>query len=230
MPGSHSKAASNDDGAKPGHPLNASTLSDLGQHLFSENPSGATQEELFRNALQGEWRRCGTEAVPLTVLAIRVDGLGTLAAQPDHAGVRACMHAVAGTVRVLCIRRRDRVFLRGNDGFLALLPATHAEGAKHVASRIANAVRELQLPHPAAPSTPLVTVSVGGVVIVPTGDSASPAFAQHLEQALAAAEAGSGIHVINNCPPAQKPPASFREKLRALFSQPAPPLKRRRTD
>lgn len=84
------------------------------------------------------------------------------------------------------IRASDTAFRYGGEEFVVLLPETDAEGARSVAERIRAVLASLALPHPASPSSPVVTLSMG-ITDVSTRDSAEES---GWESVVARADAG----------------------------------------
>lgn len=180
-------------------------LRELGEHLLAERPQSGGIREQMLGALHHEWVQCGHERAPLALLVVHVEHLAKFRETDGQSAAASCLKAVVAMIRVFCIRRRDRVFRHGEDEFIAILPKTHKDGARHVATRIANGVINLQLTPPGAASAEPATVSVGGAVVVPSeGDSADELLAK-AEHALKAARSRGEIWIVGESGlPAQK--------------------------
>ncbi len=156
--------------------------------------------EQLTNALDHEWIRCGRDRAPLAVLVIRVEGLASFRNASEPETTSNCLKAIVAIIRIFCIRRRDRVLRHGEDGFIALMPNTHSDGANHVANRIANAVRDLQLMPGGMRGGDAATVSVGGAVVVPGDGDSAAGLLQRAEHALEMSRKLGRIHLEGNCP------------------------------
>ncbi len=175
-------------------------LKELGGHLLAAEPAPESAREQLMNSLDHEWIRCGRDQAPLAVLAIKVEGLARFrnASGPDAAA--NCLKAVVALVRIFCIRRRDRVFRDSEEGFIAILPDTHTEGAGHVANRIANGVRDLQLAPGDFKALDVASVSIGGSVAVPGKAGSAADLLRRAEDALATARSRGEIWIAGDRP------------------------------
>ncbi len=118
-------------------------------------------EEL--EALDAETRRSGR---PLGVIFFDLDDFHALnRARTDVAG-DATLREVASILAAGC-RRRDRVYRKGGEEFVVLLPDTDLEAAVGAAERLRAAVEAAGIPHGAAPGRPVVTITGGVAVLDP---------------------------------------------------------------
>mgnify|MGYP001766358143 CR=1 FL=1 len=178
-------------------------------------------------ALDHEWIQCGREQSPVALLVFHVEQLAKFRETSGQDAAASCLKAVVAMIRVFCIRRRDRVFRHGDDGFLAILPKTHKDGARHVATRIADGVYNLHLSPPGAASAEAATVSVGGAVVVPAeGDSAAELLAR-AEHALETARSRAEIWIAGD---GELPRQKGIGKLQGLFKLGKGSAGRRRVD
>ena len=83
------------------------------------------------------------------------DALGHLAGDE-------CLTAVARVLASSVRGKTDGVARWGGEEFALLLPGETREGVERVATRLLEAVRSLQLPHPAPVGGPFLSVSIGG--------------------------------------------------------------------
>lgn len=202
-------------------------LRELGEHLMAGHPESGDSREQMMGALHHEWIQCGRELAPLALLVVHVEHLAKFRETSGQDAAASCLKAVVAMIRVFCIRRRDRVFRHGGDEFIAVLPKTHKDGARHVATRIANGVLNLQLTPPGSASAEAATVSVGGAVVIPAeGDSAAELLAR-AEHALQAARSRGEIWIVGDC---GLPPQKGIGKLQSLFKLGKGSSGRRRAD
>jgi len=82
----------------------------------------------------------------------------------DHYGHLAgddCLHQVAQAIASATRRPRDIAARYGGEEFALILPATSADGSRHLAERVLMAIRALNLDHAGSPTAATVTVSIG---------------------------------------------------------------------
>ncbi len=99
-------------------------------------------------------------SVPLSLLLIDVDHFKAYNDTYGHPAGDDVLRQVAAVLRSACRGEFDLVARYGGEEFAVILPATSEEGAHDVASRLAAAVRMLDIPHVAS-SKGRVTVSIG---------------------------------------------------------------------
>lgn len=156
--------------------------------VLADQRAAVSPPKHLSGSLAQEWRRCDREKLPCSVLSIAMDNYSDLEVRRGRSEASACLKSVTGTVRGLCMRRRDRVFHRSNGTFVAVLPRTYPDGARTVADRIAHGVRGLGLVHPDVEGEPpVVTVSVGVAGSVPSPDLKAADILRQADQILEAA-------------------------------------------
>lgn len=99
-------------------------------------------------------------SVPLSLLLIDVDHFKAYNDTYGHPAGDGVLRQVSGVLRSGCRGEFDLVARYGGEEFAVILPATSEEAAHDVASRLAAAVRMLDIPHVAS-SKGRVTVSIG---------------------------------------------------------------------
>ncbi len=124
----------------------------------------------FDNCLQQEWLRAAREKQPLTLLLCDVDYFKKYNDNYGHLEGDKCLKQVAVTLHKLVKRPADMVARYGGEEFVILLPKTDATGAEAIAKQLQQAVEELGIVHEYSGASQYVTVSIGGGVIVPSGD------------------------------------------------------------
>ena len=123
--------------------------------------TGVPNRRAFDLALEEEWRRATRSLAPLSLLMIDIDYFKRFNDANGHQAGDACLKQVAHVLSAPLQRAGDLVARYGGEEFAVILPSTPAEGARHIAERVRQAVKGLELPHPASPVSPHVTISVG---------------------------------------------------------------------
>lgn len=173
---------------KPAESAPAAAGRSVEEQVLADQRAAVSPPKHLLGSLSQEWKRCDREKLPCSVLSIGMDNFSDLEARRGRAEAQACLKSVAGTVRGLCMRRRDRVFHRSNGTFVAVLPKTYPDGARCVADRIAHGVRGLGLIHADLEAEPaVVTVSVGVAGSVPSADIKPTDILRQADQILEAA-------------------------------------------
>jgi len=124
----------------------------------------------FDETLDYEWRRCMRSGKPLALVMADIDHFK---AYNDHFGHIAgdhCLKQVAWALSASLMRNVDTIARYGGEEFAAILPETSDEGAIAVVTRMANAVKALNIDHPASPVQPYVTISMGIATFTPIAD------------------------------------------------------------
>ena len=137
--------------------------------------TGVVNRRGFDAALARAWASAVRGGEPLAVLLLDVDAFKLFNDRAGHQAGDECLRAVARLVREAVPRGTDLVARYGGEEFVVLCPHTDAAGARALAERIVESVRSAQVPHPASPVGPVVTVSVGAASVRcdPTGTPAS---------------------------------------------------------
>jgi diguanylate cyclase (GGDEF)-like protein len=98
----------------------------------------------------------------LSVLMIDIDHFKKYNDTYGHDAGDNCLKTVAGILSECVIRKEDFIARYGGEEFTVVLPNTDENGAKLVAERMLEKVRERNIPHKANDTAGYVTVSIGG--------------------------------------------------------------------
>ena len=132
----------------------------LEQQVRTDPLTGLPNVRALREALDALGRTASLDGVPFSTAFLDIDHFGAYNhTHGDAAGDRT-LTAVGQALR-LATRADDRVFRKGGEELVVLMPGTVVEDAAVAGERLGAAVRELALPHDGAPGTPVVTVTVG---------------------------------------------------------------------
>jgi len=102
----------------------------------------------------------------LSVLMIDIDHFKKYNDAYGHDAGDGCLRTVAGILSECVIRKEDFIARYGGEEFAVILPNTDENGAKLVAERMLEKVRERNIPHRASDTAGYVTVSIGGATDV----------------------------------------------------------------
>ncbi|MGO4762666.1 diguanylate cyclase [Cupriavidus sp. 2KB_3] len=139
----------------------------------SDGLTGLSNRRYFDEYLSAEWRRAQREQTQLALLMIDVDAFKAYNDTYGHVAGDEVLRRVAGVIRDNCARPADLPARFGGEEFSMILPATSAGGARLLAEKVRRAIESLQIPHSGSPTSGMVTISIGGAVIVPdeSGDA-----------------------------------------------------------
>jgi diguanylate cyclase (GGDEF)-like protein len=125
-----------------------------------------------------------------------------------------CLALLAGEMNRIARRAIDVVARFGGEEFAMILPNTSQEGARRIAEMVRRAVMDLNIPHPASPGPPYLTVSAG-VACARSGQDTPQKLVAAADRALYAAKAQGRNRVIV----APEPPSD------PVTVRPQPPLR-----
>lgn len=143
----------------------------------------------YDEMLESEWRRCARNASPLSLAIIDVDHFKAYNDHLGHAAGDQVLRRIAQTLSRLVRRPGDLVARYGGEEFVLLLPGTDAPSARQLGDDIRTEIEALQLPHPASPVASVITVSLGGMTVMPSGGVVDPRLFSEADAALYAAKA-----------------------------------------
>lgn len=114
----------------------------------------------FDMTLEREWLRAQREGHGLALGMIDVDWFKAYNDHYGHPAGDACLQSVARALQLCFLRSSDMVARYGGEEFVFLAPATDIDGAKIMAERVVQMVKQMQMPHQGSPFQ-VLTVSVG---------------------------------------------------------------------
>ena len=107
------------------------------------------------------WKDHQRKKSPLTIMIMDIDHFKKYNDGYGHIQGDQCLRQVAQTLKGALKRPIDILARYGGEEFVVLLPGTDEEGAKNVAQRFIDAMRQANLPHKYSDTEPFVTVSIG---------------------------------------------------------------------
>jgi diguanylate cyclase (GGDEF)-like protein len=143
----------------------------------------------YAEVLESEWRRCARNAAPLSLAIVDVDHFKAYNDHLGHAAGDRVLRRIAQAMNSLLRRPGDLVARYGGEEFAVLLPETDADSGYQIGNELRQQIEALAIAHPASPVAPVITVSLGGMTIVPAGGDVDPRLFSGADAALYAAKA-----------------------------------------
>ena len=130
--------------------------------------TGLPNRRRFDEALNYEWRRAQRYGTSLALAMGDVDAFKGYNDALGHPEGDRCLWAISGVFLRSARRAGDLAARYGGEAFAVLLPGLDRPSALKVAEAIRRGVAALAIPHPASPTGPVVTVSLGVAVCLPS--------------------------------------------------------------
>jgi len=131
----------------------------------TDDLTGVWNRRVFRQRLSSEIDRCKTYGVTLSIMMVDLDNFKEINDGYGHGMGDVVLSEMCGTIRET-LRPPDTLARLGGDEFAVILPHTDLPGARSVAERMVERVREVAIPTESGASVGC-TVSVGVAVFVP---------------------------------------------------------------
>lgn len=152
--------------------------------------TGLANRRRLELALQEEFNRAMRHASWLAVVMIDVDRFKQYNDQYGHIAGDECLRRISHAILQHKHRPGDLVARYGGEEIVVLLPATDEAGARAVAERIRQTVRQLQIPHDGNESG-VVTISAGVSAVIPLRNrNTAEELLRQADQALYLAKSG----------------------------------------
>ena len=136
--------------------------------------TGLANRRRFDETLAHEVSLARRSGKPLSLLMIDVDHFKAFNDTAGHPAGDACLKKVARHVRRAFKRAADLPARYGGEEFAVILPMTDSIGARLRAERIRSNLIKAQIKHPASPTSPRVTVSIGVATVRVNSDAQTP--------------------------------------------------------
>lgn len=131
--------------------------------------TGVANRRCYEEERLGRWRMAVRLKLPFTICMFDIDKFKLYNDTYGHPAGDKVIASVAKTV-FSCMRRSTDFFARyGGEEFIALMIGNDGAGAFGFLKRIRQAVEDLHIPHN-SPISPWVTISVGGVTVIPQNE------------------------------------------------------------
>jgi diguanylate cyclase (GGDEF)-like protein len=157
---------------------------DLSRLSSLDSLTGLANRRVFDETLKVECARLKRIRSDVSLVMIDVDHFKALNDSEGHQRGDEYLKLVGSELRRLAKRQIDLAARYGGEEFAVILPETDAAGARRVAESMRLAVVGLQLPHPASPVSPLLTISVGVATVTREWHSSPEELIAAADQAL----------------------------------------------
>jgi diguanylate cyclase (GGDEF)-like protein len=159
--------------------------------------TGIANRRRFDATLDAEWRRCARSGSFFSLVLIDVDFFKLFNDTYGHARGDDCLRAVAQALLAVARRPGDVAARYGGEEFGLILPQTDSPAAQAVLQHLLAEIAAVAMPHAASPCAEQVTISAGGVTLIPT-ESGSPAAALEAADRLLYEAKGGGRNHANH--------------------------------
>ncbi|MBF0625616.1 MAG: PleD family two-component system response regulator [Magnetococcales bacterium] len=129
--------------------------------------TGIPNRRRFDETMEREWRRGLRTGNPLGLLLMDIDYFKQFNDHYGHSAGDHCLKEVALALTMALTRPADLVARYGGEEFACILPETDREGVETTARNMVQAVARLEVSHERSGVAPHLTISLGGVSMLP---------------------------------------------------------------
>ncbi|UVC09399.1 diguanylate cyclase [Rhizobium sp. TH2] len=151
--------------------------------------TGLMNRRSFDEALDRELVNAASTKEPLSLILIDVDHFKNYNDRYGHPQGDECLRFLGRVLRATCRSPSDIACRYGGEELAIILPATTADDALAVATRLCESVRGLNLRHEASRAG-MVTISAGVATVVPAEGDPASGLVRKADEALYAAKGG----------------------------------------
>lgn len=156
----------------------------LHDRSYVDGLTGIPNRRRFDEYLASTWSAAAAAAAPVALLLADVDGFKSYNDHLGHLAGDECLRRVATALAAGVRRNVDLMARYGGEEFACVMPDADQGMAVAAGERLRAAVADLDIPHPAAPAAPVVTVSIGTASLAPAGDLAADGLVEAADRAL----------------------------------------------
>ena len=143
----------------------------LEQEAFIDGLTGIPNRRRFDQVMDIEWRRANRHGSQLSVAMVDIDYFKQYNDTYGHGAGDEALRQIAAVMLQVINRSGELAARYGGEEFVVLLPEIERDEAVRIAERIRYAVEALGLRHETSSVASFVTISVGGVSVVPSVNS-----------------------------------------------------------
>ncbi len=158
--------------------------------------TGLANRREFDAVWEAEWRRAVRHGLSLGVLMIDVDHFKSYNDHHGHREGDACLKDIAEVLRTSVRRAGELAARYGGEEFVVVMPEVTPQQAVELAESIRSAVQWLARPHSHSSAAPVVTISIGVAVRVPTRQESIYALLNDADEALYKAKRAGRNQVV----------------------------------
>ena len=163
---------------------------ELRELVARDHLTGTANRRTFEDALDAQLERCRREGLALSVALVDLDRFKQYNDTFGHLAGDECLVTVARAIQQRASRTGELVGRFGGDEFLVMWPGIDVATAQRNANRIRDSVRVLDLRIADKPMH--VSVSIGGITIVPTEETTAVALVHAADRAMYAVKRAGG--------------------------------------
>ena len=158
--------------------------------MARDHLTGTANRRTFEDALDAQLERCRREGLSLSVALVDLDRFKQYNDTFGHLAGDHCLVTVARAIQQRASRTGELVGRFGGDEFLVMWPGIDVATAQRNANRIRDSVRVLDLRIADKPMH--VSVSIGGITIVPSAETTATALVHAADRAMYAVKRTGG--------------------------------------
>ncbi|MEO1208358.1 MAG: diguanylate cyclase [Cyanobacteria bacterium J06638_20] len=173
----------------------------LEQLAQTDSLTGVANRRHFEERLQQAWDALIIDQQPLSLLLFDVDFFKRYNDTYGHQTGDECLIELTNVARQVIRQPTDLIARYGGEEFIIILPYTDKWEAAQVAQRLCEAVRKLQIPHPASSVSEVVTICVGVSSMIPNPTLNPDVLIRQADEALyTAKQKGRDRHCVFRSP------------------------------
>lgn len=143
----------------------------LERDAFIDSLTGIHNRRSFDQTVDSEWKRAARHRKQLSLAMVDIDYFKQYNDTYGHGAGDEALRQIAKSMLKIINRSGELIARYGGEEFVVLLPEIGRDEAIQIAERIRYSVEALGIGHEKSSAAPIVTISVGGVSMVPCENS-----------------------------------------------------------
>ena len=139
----------------------------LARLASTDKLTGISNRRRFDEVMPSEWARARRDIHAMSIAMIDIDYFKNFNDAHGHAAGDACLQSVAQAMQRSLRRASDLLARLGGEEFVAVLTNTDEAGLRRVMQNLLDEVAALGIAHGASAASPIVSISVGAVLVQP---------------------------------------------------------------